>query len=182
MKVGDTVQLVSNFECDGQEPVPAKVDLRLCSINEFDKIATVEYRKNEEEGGKFPVVPLELLKLKESKNNEWKKEDANLSETGSARFNKGKPEIHQVPYCAIKGMAEALMYGEGKYGKWNWAKGNNFSVPWDSAQRHMWKFISGEDIDKESNIHHIKLALVNLAMLLYYTENNPELDDRSKNE
>ena len=109
---------------------------------------------------------------------EWNPEDAQKSSTGSLRFNKGKAQIHQVPSSAITGMAEVLGYGETKYGKYNWAKGNDFSVPFDSAMRHMLKFWDGEDLDDESGFHHLKHALTNLAILLEYYEKHPDMDDR----
>lgn len=108
----------------------------------------------------------------------WNPEDAQKSSTGSLRFNKGKAQIHQVPSSAITGMAEVLGYGETKYGKYNWAKGNDFSVPFDSAMRHMLKFWDGEDLDDESGFHHLKHALTNLAILLEYYEKHPDMDDR----
>jgi hypothetical protein len=109
---------------------------------------------------------------------EWNPKDAQKSSTGSLRFNKGKAQIHQVPSSAITGMAEVLGYGETKYGKYNWAKGNDFSVPFDSAMRHMLKFWDGEDLDDESGFHHLKHALTNLAILLEYYEKHPNMDDR----
>ena len=113
-------------------------------------------------------------------SKEWNEEDANVSDTGSLRYNKGKPQIHQVPSCAIKGMAEVLMYGENKYGKDNWRKGNKFSVPYDSAMRHLMEFWEEGDNDDESKMHHLKHALTNIAMVLYYYENYPEMDDRPR--
>lgn len=106
--------------------------------------------------------------------------EPNVSETGSLRYNKGKPQIHQVPSCVITGIAEVLAFGEAKYGKWNWQKGNKFSVPYDSAMRHLLAFNEGQDLDDESKMNHLKHALCNVAMLLYYYENYPEMDDRSK--
>lgn len=114
----------------------------------------------------------------EFETRNWNPEDAQKSSTGSLRFNKGKAQIHQVPSSAITGMAEVLGYGETKYGKYNWAKGNDFSVPYDSAMRHMLKFWDGEDNDDESGFHHLKHALTNLAILLEYYEKHPEMDDR----
>lgn len=111
-------------------------------------------------------------------DKKWKGQNANISETGSLRFNKGKPQIHQVPYCTIKGIAEVLAFGEEKYGKFNWMKGNKFSVPYDSALRHLFAFNEGEDDDSESKMNHLKHALCNISMLLYYYENYPEMDDR----
>lgn len=103
---------------------------------------------------------------------------ANVSTTGSLRYNQGKPQIHQVPTCAIEGMAEVLTYGESKYGKYNWELGNNYSVPYDSAMRHLMAFFNGQDKDPESNCHHLHHALTNIAMLLYYYIHYPDMDDR----
>jgi len=109
---------------------------------------------------------------------EWDPKEATRSKTGSLRFNNGKPQIHQVPKCLMEGAAEGFGYGERKYGKWNWEKGNNYSVPFDSCVRHLNAFFWEGDLDGESGIHHLKLAACNLAMLLYYIEKYPELDDR----
>lgn len=122
--------------------------------------------------------PCGYLRISASEILGWNPEDAQKSSTGSLRFNKGKAQIHQVPSSAITGMAEVLGYGETKYGKYNWAKGNDFSVPFDSAMRHMLKFWDGEDLDDESGFHHLKHALTNLAILLEYYEKHPDMDDR----
>jgi hypothetical protein len=45
--------------------------------------------------------------------------------------------VSNIPPEFILGMAEVLTYGEQKYGRANWKKGNNFSVPYDSAMRHI---------------------------------------------
>jgi hypothetical protein len=108
----------------------------------------------------------------------WKPEEANTSDTGSLRYNKGKPEIHQVPPQLVRGAAEGFVYGQQKYGKWNYAKGNNYSVPYDSLRRHLDAFFWEGNIDKESQLHHLKLAAANLAMLMLYVEKFPEMDDR----
>ena len=106
----------------------------------------------------------------------------NISETGSLRYNKGKSQIHQVPYEAIEGIAKVMEYGEKKYGKYNWTKGNNLSVPFDSAMRHLWAFWNGENFDKESGENHLYHALANIAMIIYYHKNYPEMDDRYNKE
>jgi hypothetical protein len=104
--------------------------------------------------------------------------EVQLSPSGSKRYNIGKPQIHQVPIELLMGAAESFTRGEAKYGKWNWAKGNYFSVPYDSLMRHLITWLNGEDNDQESGLHHLKHAASNLAMLMHYVENYPDLDDR----
>lgn len=119
-----------------------------------------------------------LREISEEAENVWDMKEASVSSTGSLRYNKGKPQIHQVPKQLVEGAAEGFEYGAQKYERWNYLKGNKFSVPFDSLMRHLNKFYWEGDIDEESNIHHLKLAACNLAMLLYYIENYPEMDDR----
>lgn len=108
----------------------------------------------------------------------WNPEDAQKSSTGSLRFNKGKPSVSNIPPEFILGMAEVLTYGEQKYGRANWKKGNNFSVPYDSAMRHILQWQAGESNDEESDSHHLFHAAVNLMMCYYYEQNFPDMDDR----
>ena len=56
MKVGDKVRIVSNFESPNQEDIKQNSIGRVCAINEYDKIATVDF------GNGLPVVPIDLLK------------------------------------------------------------------------------------------------------------------------
>jgi hypothetical protein len=56
-----------------------------------------------------------------------------VSKTGSVRYNEKKPQLHQVPSELLKGAAECFTLGEAKYGKWNWAKGIEYSVPYDGS-------------------------------------------------
>lgn len=108
----------------------------------------------------------------------WNPENAQKSSTGSLRFNKGKPSVSNIPPEFILGMAEVLTYGEQKYGRANWKKGNNFSVPYDSAMRHILQWQAGEQNDDESGSNHLFHAAVNLMMCWYYEQNFPDMDDR----
>ena len=101
-----------------------------------------------------------------------------VSKTGSVRYNEKKPQLHQVPSELLKGAAESFTLGEAKYGKWNWAKGIEYSVPYDSLLRHLIAWFDGEDNDKETGLNHLKHAASNLAMLMYYVERFEEFDDR----
>lgn len=95
------------------------------------------------------------------------------------RYNQGKPKVNLVTGKYIRGTADGMTYGEGKYARHNWLKGQKVSVAYDSLMRHLLAINDGENIDKESGLHHWKLASCNLMFLSEFLE-NPELDDRYK--
>jgi hypothetical protein len=101
-----------------------------------------------------------------------------VSETGSLRYNDGKPRQSLLDPDFIEGMAKVITYGSKKYGDFNWAKGNNFSIPYDSMMRHIIAFQKGEEIDKESGIHHLFMVATNAMILYYYSKKFPQFDDR----
>jgi hypothetical protein len=210
-EVKDTVEIVSTFENPGQETIPQGASGRLCIINETDDIASVDFNDNGELFV-VPMVLLKLKEkhpsnLKRDPEEllaDWSNESvfgsnkaklcppatpvqeeaATVSENGSVRFNVGKPDISQVPTEAILAVAQGLSYGErsGKYSKHNWRKGAEWTQYYNSAMRHMFAWLNGEEVDQESSELHIDLALSNLAMLKYNIVNHPNLDDRYKGE
>jgi hypothetical protein len=98
--------------------------------------------------------------------------------TGSQRFNAGKPGSSEVDPAFILGVADVMTKAREKYDRANWAKGNDWSVPYDSMMRHLMAFQSGEEFDKETGKHHLLHAATNIMFLYYYWQNFPELDDR----
>ena len=90
---------------------------------------------------------------------------ANKSSTGSLRFNNGKPEVSQVDPRFIKALADLMTKSAKKYGKFNWALGQEFHTPFDSLQRHLLDFMSGEDNDKESGLSHLIHAAANCMII-----------------
>ena len=104
--------------------------------------------------------------------------------TGGLRDNKGKIRLSLTPYELVLGVAEVFWKsskpGGGKYPMYNWQKGLPMTEVCDSALRHIYKFLAGEDIDPETGLHHLKHAACNLAILLWYLVHRPEMDDRSK--
>lgn len=99
---------------------------------------------------------------------------------GGLRFNEGKLPIHLVPTSTITGLAEVLQVGARKYSERNWERGMKWSICYSSALRHLLKWQSGQDLDEETGLNHLKHALCNLAFLVEYLETVPELDDRPK--
>ena len=100
------------------------------------------------------------------------------SSGGGLRYNTGKAQIHQVPTSLINGVAKVLMYGAQKYEKGNFRKGMDWTTPYDCLQRHMMRWLDGEQLDEESNLPHLYHAAANIAMLIEYSETCKELDDR----
>jgi hypothetical protein len=100
------------------------------------------------------------------------------SPTGSLRYNKDKYKMSTIPPQFLEGLAEVLTKGEQKYGRYNFAKGNYVTVPYDSAMRHINAFMKGQTNDTESGSHHLFHAAVNLMMMWLYQTKFPEMDDR----
>lgn len=101
---------------------------------------------------------------------------------GAARFNTGKPQLSLV-LEAKHGLAEAaavLEFGAKKYARGNWHKGLSHTQICDSLLRHLTSYLSGEDVDPESECKHVGHILVNALFLAEMVNTKPELDDRSE--
>lgn len=97
------------------------------------------------------------------------------------RFNTGKPRLSLVLEAkhALNEVAQVLEYGEQKYARGNWHKGLNHTEICDSLLRHLTAYLSGEDIDDESQCKHVGHVLANAIFLAELINTKPELDDRS---
>lgn len=86
--------------------------------------------------------------------------------TGGRKFDGGKPEFGLIPPLALTETARVMTYGAHKYEPDNWihvpdAKRRYFNA----AQRHQWEYREGEELDSESQLHHIAHAIANLMFL-----------------
>ncbi len=93
---------------------------------------------------------------------------------------RGKPDLSLVPHCVDVAIAEALMDGEVKYGRYNYCKGHQVSKLLAAAKRHIGQFQDGEDIAADSGLSHLSHALANLAMIVHETQLGTLVDDRYK--
>jgi hypothetical protein len=107
-------------------------------------------------------------------NNESKKDELAL------RYNKGKRQWSLVDFEALESMVQVLEMGAEKYSPFNWKKGHPTTQLCESLLRHVFAYMQGEDLDKESGLPHIAHAQVNLMFLSYVMKHKPELDDRYK--
>ncbi len=93
-------------------------------------------------------------------------------------YSEGKPRVDLVPPEFVMAMGEVFGYGAEKYEDNGWRKGTNWHEYYGSAMRHLLLWWGGEDLDKESGLHHLAHAGVNIAILLNYTKTHKEFDDR----
>jgi len=116
--------------------------------------------------------------------------DINSTEKGSgARYNDGKPKFSLIPLVLLEGVARVWEHGTKKYSAWNWAKGADWDIPFDSLMRHLSAWQSGEDLDPlvhpvtgaiGSGLPHIDHMICNLLMLKHYSSYYKEGDTRPK--
>ena len=104
----------------------------------------------------------------------------NESATGSKRYNEGKPEVSQLDPRFVLALADMMTKSAKKYGKYNWALGQEYHTPFDSCQRHLLKWIGGEDVDDESGMSHLLHAAANIMIMWTSQEmDKKELDTRN---
>lgn len=101
-------------------------------------------------------------------------------DTIGTKHDSKKPPIAYIPKAGIYAEAEAFGFGAKKYASWNYKNGLEVSRTLSAAMRHILLFLDGEDLDKESNVHHLGCARANLSMALDSLEHHPEKDDRFK--
>ena len=105
-----------------------------------------------------------------------------VSKTGGIRYNKGKCRISLCPRGIKEAVANVLWYSAeengGKYPMGNWKKGMPWQETIDSTMRHLEDFNEGHDFDKESGLNTLHHVATNVAFLIDYYENHPELDNR----
>ena len=97
---------------------------------------------------------------------------------GGIKHDGDKLRWDLLPYAALSDVAAVFNLGAEKYTAWNWMGGMPYSRVFNSAQRHLLAFWSGEDNDPESGEPHIAHAAANLLFLLTYAKQGIGSDDR----
>lgn len=99
------------------------------------------------------------------------------------KFDEGKPDLSQVSYELLEGLAKVRMFGEKKYARDNWKKGFKITRSLSAALRHIFKFLGGDTIDSESGLSHLFHAVACLEHAIWDMEYHKESnDDRFKHE
>lgn len=96
------------------------------------------------------------------------------------KYSNDKIPLELVPVISLIEAAKVLDFGQKKYGRDNWRKGIAYSKIFGALLRHLYKWYSGEEIDKETGLSHLSHALVNVMFLIEYRSLPKKFDDRPK--
>lgn len=83
------------------------------------------------------------------------------------KFDQQKIDLSLLPLPFLEQTAQALMYGEKKYGRYNYTSGFDSHRIVAAFLRHALAYQNGEDLDPESGLPHLGHAGACLAMLAH---------------
>lgn len=87
------------------------------------------------------------------------------------KFDDKKLRPSLLPVESLVGITEVLEFGAKKYDIDNWKQVDNGEHRYFNAlMRHLWAYQSGEIVDDESGLHHLKHAGCCLLFMLYFIE------------
>lgn len=90
-----------------------------------------------------------------------------------------KAPMHAVPPQVLLELGLGMYYGGFKYGDFNYrAAGVRASIYYDATLRHLFAWWEGEDLDPDSGLSHITMAMTSLAVLRDAMMNRMGADDR----
>lgn len=133
---------------------------------------------------KYDIVSQKTVPFKDTtemirRSPEWPDEGETKPKYAD-RDNGGKLEWDQVDFESLEPLVEVLMFGETKYSRDNWKKGQLITELLGSLFRHIIAFQKGEDLDSESGKSHIGHAMCNLMFIQYVLNNHKNFDNRKK--
>lgn len=83
------------------------------------------------------------------------------------KYDAGKSRMALLPPRALKEVARVLTYGAQKYDEHNWKKLENLEPRYmDALLRHVFDYLSGEELDEESGLSHLAHAVCCLLFVL----------------
>ena len=85
-----------------------------------------------------------------------------------------------IPSAMMWELAEHYSKGAEKYAERNWERGTDWSLNFAAAQRHLWQWWNGEDVDEETGSSHLIAVIWHMAALHTFTITHPELDNRPR--
>lgn len=88
-----------------------------------------------------------------------------------------------LEWVALMETGRAYHFGATKYddpqvGPYNWRRGYEWSLSFDSLKRHLGWWAAGEENDKESGLSHLLHAMWHVLTLLWFEVHHPKFDDR----
>ena len=110
----------------------------------------------------FEASPPEKIVILEPKSQ---------SSTGGPKFDGGKLLYSLIPPVATHALAEVLTFGANKYAPDSWQSVEDGERRYtDALMRHLESYRSGEAIDPDSGLSHLKHLICNAAFLLHFEE------------
>jgi len=92
-----------------------------------------------------------------------------------------KATFHLIPVGFLIQIGQVLRNGALKYGAMNWRSEKvRATVYYDALQRHLQRWLSGEDIDRDSGRPHLAHVASNCAIIMDAREVGALIDDRPK--
>jgi hypothetical protein len=102
-----------------------------------------------------------------------------MSTEAGVKLDSGKLLMSLIPHEALTGLAEVLTFGANKYTPNGWQSVENAQQRYtDAFLRHYCAHQTGEEIDPESGLSHLKHMLTNIAFLVYFEENTKKLENK----
>jgi hypothetical protein len=90
-----------------------------------------------------------------------------------------KPRFSLLPISALQEVMHVMGYGAKKYAEHNYSKGERNTTYTDAAHRHLLAYQMGENIDLESNRHHLAHAVACILMGLDNELNGVSIEGRN---
>ena len=101
-----------------------------------------------------------------------------MTEAG-VKLDGGKLLMSLMPHEALTGLAEVMTFGANKYTPNGWKTVPNAMARYEDAMlRHYYAYKSGEELDPESGLSHLKHMLTNAAFLVYFGENGDITEEK----
>jgi hypothetical protein len=119
------------------------------------------------------ATPTELLASRDAEANNPK----NMG-TAGVRYNAGKNAMDLFPPNAMLALGVVYTKGAEKYSPNNWRKGMRYGICIGAAFRHIFQWMTGQDMDEETGCHHLAMAAWNCLAIVQWQSEGVGEDDR----
>lgn len=151
--------------------------------SDHNNVGMEKYAKNPN-GSNFPPQPVQTIQ-----DYIRQKETQTVVGTVHGDYNKpgqgikhdaGKPKFDLIPFDLMDGEQRVWEKGAKKYAPNNWRKGMPITQPLNAAMRHLTAFMTGQDLDPETQESHLDHLICCIRMAQNTMKYYPKLDDRNK--
>lgn len=99
-------------------------------------------------------------------------------EIEGVKFDGYKPRLDLIPPELFTAVGSILEFGANKYGDRNWEKGMEWGRIYAATLRHLIRWWSGQELDRESGYSHLWHAACNISFLIAYESRGVGVDNR----